>query len=202
MVLGLVRRAVRFERGMWRSLARWLLRRPDVAPGDTAFAYRGPVVGLILVFFVVSLVEVVAVDLILPWRGVVRVVLLAVGVWGTMLMLGMFAAVTVRPHVVGQSGLRVRYGISLDVHVPWDAITSVQQVRRANPGQRTVQLDGDTLHVVVAGQTTIRVELARPVPVALPRDRTAEITTLYFHADDAAGLVNAARAALAETASR
>lgn len=190
--IALARRAVLFELGMWRSLARWLVRRPDVPAGGTAFAYRGPVAGLILMFFVVSLVEVVAVDLILPWRGPVRVVLLALGVWGTMLMLGMFAAVTVHPHVVGRSGLRVRYGVSVDVQIPWDAITTVRQDRRANPGQRTVQLDGETLHVVVAGQTTVRVDLARPVTVALPRDRTAEITALHFHADDAAGLVKAA----------
>jgi hypothetical protein len=49
-----VRRAVQFEVGMWRSLARWLLRRPDVAPGDTAFAYRGPLVAPMVVMLVPS----------------------------------------------------------------------------------------------------------------------------------------------------
>lgn len=192
----LARRAIRFEAGTWRSLARWLLRRPDVARGDQAFAYRGPVAALILAFFVLSLVEVVAVDLILPWGGAIRIALLVLGVWGTVLMLGIFAAVTVHPHVVGQSGLRVRYGFSLDVRIPWDAITGVHRVVRSYQGQGTAQLDGDALSVVISGQTSVKVNLAHPVSVTLPDGRTAEVTTVQFHADDAAGLVAAARAHL------
>ena len=196
MVPVLVRRAVRFEAGVWRSLGRWLVRRPDVAPGEKAFAYRGPVVALLLMFILLSAVEAVAVDLILPWRGAIRIVLLVLGIWGTMLMLGILASITVFPHVVRPSGLRVRYGLSLDVQLPWDVVTSVQRVTRIHAGQGTVQLDGETLNVVMAGQTAVKVELARPVHVDLPRERTAEITTLHFHTDDAAGLVAAARAHL------
>lgn len=188
-----VRRAVRFEVGTWRSLARWLLRRPDVPAGGTPFAYRSTLVAPMVVMIVVSLIEVVAVDLLLPWPSV-RMVLLVVGVWGTALVLGMLAAVTVHPHVVGPSGLRVRHGLSLDVHVPWDAVAGVRRVRRSRDG-RTVQLDGRALHVVVSGQTTVEVTFTRPVTVTLPRDRTAEITELHLHADDAAGMVAAARVA-------
>ncbi|HXV94638.1 MAG TPA: hypothetical protein VD813_15140 [Pseudonocardia sp.] len=190
-VTALARYAFRFELGMWRSLARWALRRPAVEPGGTPFAYRGPIVAPLLVFFVLSVVEVVALDLIvsLPW---LRVVLLVLGVWGAVFMLGMLAAVTVRPHVVGPSGLRVRYGTILDVLVPWDAVAAVRRLRRSREG-RTLQLDGATLHVLISHETTVVVTLSRPVPVTLPRDRTAEVTELRFHADDAAGLVAAAR---------
>lgn len=66
-VVATARRAVRFELGMWRSTFRWLARRPHVPPEHTAFAYRGPMVTPIVVFFVVSLIEVVAVDLLVPW---------------------------------------------------------------------------------------------------------------------------------------
>jgi hypothetical protein len=188
----LVVRAVRFELSMWRSLARWVARRPDVAPGATPFAYRGPVLAPILVFIVLSVVEVVAVDLILaPWPAPRRA-LLVLGIWGTLLMLGMLAAITVHPHVVGESGLRVRYSTSLDVHIPWDAIAGVKRTRRSRDG-RTVQLDGGTLHVAISGQTTVDVALARPVPVTV-RGNTAQITQLRLHADDAAGLVAAIRA--------
>jgi hypothetical protein len=38
------------------------------------------------------------------------------------------------------------------------------------------------------------IRIARPVAVALPRDRTAEITTVRRYADDSAGLVAAVRA--------
>jgi hypothetical protein len=187
------RRAARFEAGMWRSLARWLVRRPHVPPEGTAFAYRGPLVALILVFFMVSLLDVVALDLLVPWPWTwLRFTVLILGVWGTVWMLGMLAAVTVHPHVAGPSGLRVRHGTSLDVHIPWDAVTGARQLFCSRDG-RTVQLDGDTLYVLVAKQSTVEITLARPVPVTLPRDHTAEITRLRLHADDAAALVATVR---------
>jgi hypothetical protein len=46
----------------------------------------------------------------------------------------------------------------------------------------------------VSGQTTVEVALRRPVVVTLPGGRSAAITEVRFHADDAAGLVAAARA--------
>ncbi|WP_219416802.1 hypothetical protein [Pseudonocardia nigra] len=195
MSAALVRRAARYEAATWRSLARWLLRRPDVGPADTGFAYRGPQVAPMLVMLAVSMIDVVAVDLLVPWPWL-RPVLLVIGVWGTLEVLGMLAAITIHPHVVGAAGLRIRNGVSLDVHIPWDAVAGVRRVRRTRDG-RGVQLDGSTLHVVVADQTTVEVTLARPLPVTLPRNRTAEITEVRLHADDAAGFVAAARARVA-----
>jgi hypothetical protein len=106
----------------------------------------------------------------------------------------MLAAVTVHPHVLGPSGLRIRHGTSLDVHIPWDAVIGVRHVRRSRDGSRSVQADGTTLHVLVSKQTTVEIRVARPVTVALPRDRTAEITVVCLYADDSAGLVAAVRA--------
>lgn len=193
-VVATARRAVRFELGMWRSIFRWLARRPHIPAEHAAFAYRGPTVAPIVVFLGVSLIEVVAVDLLVPWPWEwLRLVLLALGIWGTAFMLGMIAALTVCPHVVGPAGLWVRYGTSLDVHLPWDAIAGARQVRRTRDG-RKIQLDGEMLHVVVASQTTVEITLNRPVVVTLPRDRTAEITAVRLYADDGAAMVTAIRA--------
>jgi hypothetical protein len=190
----LARRAAEFEAAGWRSLARWVSRRPDAGPGDAAFAYHGPLLAPIVVILVLSVIEVVALDLIVPWPWQwLRVVLLILGVWGAVLALGMLAGVIVHPHTAGPSGLRVRHGAGLDVRIPWDAVAGARRVRRSRDG-RTVQVDGATLHVVVSNQTTVEVTLNRPVTVALTGGRSAEITELRFHADDAAGLVAAVRA--------
>ena len=196
----LVIRALRHEISTWCSLGRWVARRPDVGPGGTPFAYRGPIVAPIVVLTVVSVIEVVAVDMVLaPWP-VPRRILLVLGIWGALFMLGLLASVTVRPHVVAPSGLRIRHGASLDVHVPWDAVASAGRLRRSGDG-RTVQLVGDALHVLVSGQTTGVVTLHRPVPATI-RGTRAEVTELRFHADDAAGMVAAIRARMsAATAS-
>jgi hypothetical protein len=56
-----------------------------------------------------------------------------------------------------------------------------------------VQTNGATLHVLVSKQTTVEIRIARLITVALPRDRTAEIT-VGLYADDSAGLVAVVRA--------
>lgn len=193
--LSLARRAVRYEIGIWRSLARWAARRPDVPRDGTAaaFAYRGPSVAPVLAFFFLSLGEVVAVDLLVPWPWEwLRVLLLAAGCWGTLWMLGLLAAYTVHPHVAGPSGLRVRHGLALDVHIPWDAVSGARRSFGSRDG-RGIQLDGDTLYAVHAQQYTVELTLSRPVPATLPRGGDAEFTTLRFHADDAEALVTAVR---------
>jgi hypothetical protein len=185
--------AVRFELGMWRSLARWIFRRPDVRPDEAPFAYRSQLVAPVLAFFVVSLVEVVALDVLVPWGGwweALRLPLLIVGVWGTLLILSVLAALTVHPHVVGLDGIRVRSGTSVDVRLPWDAVTGARHVTGGRDG-RTVQVDGETLYVQVSKQTNVEVTLDRPVTVPLPRGRTAEVTAVRLLADDATALVAA-----------
>jgi hypothetical protein len=66
--------------------------------------------------------------------------------------------------------------------------------RRSRPGSRFVQTDGGHLYVLVAGQTTVERKPAGPLTVALPRDRCAEITSLWLYADGPRALVSAVRA--------
>lgn len=194
-VLAGVRLGVRFEAAMWRSLARWLARRPDVPAGGTPFAYRSPMMAVLIVFINVSVLEVIAFHLLIPWE-VPRIVLLVLGIWGVVWMFGMLAAVTVRPHVVGPGVLLVRNSLSVAVPIPLDAVAAIRQVRERREG-RSVQVEENTLHVLVMNESTVEVTLNRPVAVRLSETRRPEVTAVRFHADDARGLVAALRADLA-----
>ena len=99
-VASLARRAVAFELAMYRSLFRWVTRRPDVAAGRRRFSYVGAVAVLLWAFIVVSAVELVVVHVLLPW-DTVRLVADVLGVWGLVWMLGLAASYSVHPHVVG-----------------------------------------------------------------------------------------------------
>lgn len=194
-VLAGVRHGVQFEAAMWRSLARWLARRPDVPAGGAPFAYRSPMMAGLIVFINVSVLEVIAFHLLIPWE-VPRIVLLVLGIWGVIWMFGMLGAVTVRPHVVGPDALLVRNSLSVDVLIPLDAVAGARQVRERREG-RSVQVDENTLHVLVMNESTVEVTLNRPVSVRLSETRRPEVTAVRFHADDARGLVAALRADLA-----
>lgn len=198
----LLRRAVRFEAGTWRSLARWLTRRPDVPVGATPFGYHQLLVAPLAVFTGLSLLELVAVDLLVPWPWTwLRLVVLALGVWGFLVSAGMGAGAVVYPHLVTADGLRVRAGAGFDLHVPWEAVGGVRRGRRPHDAIRAARVDDGVLSVGGAGETTVAVTLTRPLTALLPGG-PEPVTAVHLHADDAAGLVAAVRSRLAGRTAR
>jgi hypothetical protein len=194
-VPGLVRKVVSFEVGVWRSLYRWTTRRPRGPAGAETFGYAGPVTPLIWAFIGLSAVEIPVAHLLLPWQTA-RVVVLVVGVWGLTWMFGFLASLKTYPHVVADFGLRIRYGATVDIAIPWGAIASIGVRHRNLPSSRTVQLRsvdaGTVVHVGISSQTNVDVALRHPVTVLLPRG-SEPITAVHFYADDARALVAEAR---------
>ncbi|MFJ7154563.1 hypothetical protein ACIQUQ_06465 [Streptomyces sp. NPDC101118] len=180
-----------------RSLFLWAARRRHgVREGDLAVPYTSPQTAMTYGFLFVSVVETVALALLIPWPAVHRA-LLVLDVYGVVLVLAMHAACVTRPHLVRPDGsLRVRYGALFDLEVPADAIASVR-VDRRYPEGRLVREDGEgVLDLIVGSQTTVTLELTRALPVVRPLGARTEARTLRFHADDPAALVARVRAGL------
>ncbi|MEV4489046.1 hypothetical protein AB0K04_02910 [Micromonospora coxensis] len=204
-VAPLLRRAVAYEIGMWRSLYRWILRRPLALPPHTeAFGYLGVVKPILGVFIALSAIEIPIFDLIIrrtvPWEWV-RHVVLGLGVWGLLWMIGLLAALRIHPHLVGPAGLRIRNGTTIDIAVPWAAVASVTAGYRSLPSSRTIQVeqgdDGAILNVSTGSQTSVDVVLREPVAVPLPKGRSEPVTEIRIYADDPHALVARAREHLA-----
>ncbi|MET8832614.1 hypothetical protein ABZV78_01665 [Micromonospora sp. NPDC004540] len=199
--LGLLRRVVVYEWRMWRSLFRWLLRRPLALPqGAEAFSYLGAVKPILIAFIALSAVEIPIFDVIIrhtmPWQSV-REVALGLGIWGLLWMIGLYAALQIHPHVAEPAGLRVRNGFSVDFTVPWDAVARVDARYRSLPGSRSVQLErdeaGTVLNVVTGKQTSVDLVLRRPLPVRLPGGPSEPVREIRLYADDPDALVKLAR---------
>ncbi|SDC81563.1 hypothetical protein SAMN05660690_2673 [Geodermatophilus telluris] len=202
ILLRLARRAVVYEIGTWRSLARWLRRRPDVAAGADAFPYASAVSPVLWTFVVLSAVEIPLVDLLLPWPSL-RAALLVAGVYGLLWMVGLLASMTVYPHAVDGDGLRVRSGFSVDVRVPWAAIAAVRVRRRSVEGSRTVVVEeGErrAVSVTVVSSTQVDVELRTPLVLPLARTGGRPVDELRLAADDPAALVRRLRQGIADHA--
>ncbi|MET7971369.1 hypothetical protein [Micromonospora sp. NPDC005305] len=205
-VVRLARRAVAYEWGMWRSLARWVLRRPHpVAPGAETFAYVGVVQPILGVFIALSTIEIPVLDLILRhtvgWPTV-RHVLIGLGVWGVLWMVGLLASLRIHPHVVDDTGLRIRNGISLDVLIPWTAVARVEGRYRSLPSSRGVQYDPDdpaVLNLGAGSQTAVDVVLREPLSVRLPKGPSEPVREIRLYADDPKALVTRARRHLPPT---
>jgi len=192
----LPRRALVYEVGVWRSLYRWIFRRPPPDGDAQPFGYSSLLTPILLAFIAVSTIEIPVVHLLLPWETVRRA-FLGLGVWGVIWMIGLLASLRIHPHLVAAAGLRLRYSFTVDVAVPWDAIAEIRSRRRSLPSGRTVQLErddgGTTLHLAISSTTNVELVLRQPTVVSLPNGRREEITRLHFYADQPTELVKRAR---------
>ncbi|WP_443334630.1 hypothetical protein [Streptomyces sp. ZAF1911] len=162
-------------------------------PGDHAAPYTGPQTAMMYGLVFVSLIETVALAVLIPWPAVHRVVLV-LDVYGVLLMLALHAACVTRPHVVRPDGtLRIRYGALFDLTVPPDAVASVRVDRRYPEGRLVTLSEDGVLDLIVGSQTTVTVELTRPLAFRRPLGARAEARVVRFHADEPRALVAALR---------
>lgn len=193
----LARRGVLFELRLYRSLALWIMRRPDVRYDDAQpVTYARTVTPVMWLWIFASAVEVPLVHILIPW-DTVRIVVLVLSIWGLVWMVGLLASLTVYPHLLTPTAIRVRYGAGTDVEIPWAEVTAVSHERRDLESTiRTLQPRetdrGTNLQVAVSGQVNVHLTLREPTVVGTPKG-DLEIVTLSFFADEPRPLVAAVR---------
>jgi len=197
---GLARWLVRLEVGIWRSLFFWSIRRiQGLGPGVRAFPYARDVSPLLMAFIFVSALELPVAHLLVPWEPV-RFVLLIVGVWGLLWMIGFLASMRVFQHLITDTSLRVRNGTRLDIELDWKDIDTVRAVRGSVPTNKVVHVEdrehSTTVRVAVLKQTRAVVELRRAATVDLPDGPTA-VCAIHLYVDAPAAFVAAAQEHLA-----
>ncbi|GGR95742.1 hypothetical protein GCM10010252_38170 [Streptomyces aureoverticillatus] len=187
-----LRRLVAHELRGFHSLALWVARRRHgLGAGARPAAYTGPQTALLFGFGFVAVVETVVLALIVPWPAV-HAAFLFVDVYTVLQIVALHAACVTRPHVVGADGsLRVRYGQFLDLRIPAADIERVRVERRYPEGRNVQVHDDGTLDVSVGSQTTVTVELARPVGFVRPMGLRARARVVRLHADEPRALVDA-----------
>lgn len=162
----LLAEALRLELALYRSLARWIARRPDVPAGATPLGYAQLVGPMLWLWIFGSATEAVVVEVLLRqvdagWAEAVQLPALVLGVWGVLWMLGLLAAHRVRPHLLTDDLLRVRSGARTWVDVPRAAVVGTRHVEHALPGVvRTLHVEGDLVLVGVSSRTNLELELA------------------------------------------
>ena len=115
----------------YQSSYRFLFRRPKVPASAAGFSYHQPILAIMIVFIVVSAVEVVVLDWIVNRWTYIRIPLLIISIWGMVSMLGLLFGMLVRPHAVGPDGIRVRYGSDVDIPIAWKDVYSVTRRKQA-----------------------------------------------------------------------
>jgi hypothetical protein len=170
------------------SLARKVRRRPDIPAGATALRYGAAMRPLLWCMIIVSIVEVGVVELIVPW-ATLRWILVILGVYGLIWVLGFAASFTVNPHTVSSAALRLRFAFLADITIPAELLASAS--RNVSGGHRhTVEPADGELALSVMGYTDVVVELTEPYAVDLGRKGTAQVSRVRFQADQPAEAVS------------
>lgn len=199
--MNLAQKAAAYEAAMWSSLFRWVLRRPpSYPPGTRTFSYLGVVKPILIAFIVLSAVEIPIFDLIVsrlvPWSPA-RWIVLGLGAYGLIWMLGLFAMLRLHPHELGEAGIRIRNGIGVDVTIPWTDIAAVHGRYRSLPSSKGVQVehdnDGPIVNLGTGGQTSVDIVLREPSSLDLPKGPSEPTRRVRLYADDKDGFVAAAR---------
>ena len=183
---GAVRDAVLLELALYRSLARWVMRRPDVPAGSTPIGYAQLVGPMLWLWIFGSATEAVVAEVVLRkidagWAEAIRLPVLVLGIWGVLWMLGMLASYRVRPHLLTEDRLRVRNGARTWADVPLEAVTRTQSVEHELPGViKAIHLEGTLLLVGVSSRTNLELVLAGPTVVRTSKgEMTADRVGLW-----------------------
>lgn len=166
-VLGLAKHALIFEFNIYKSLLRWVGRRPSVPTGYAPVGYAQMATPMLALWIFGSALELPLVHVLVPWDGL-RISLLLIGVWGLLWMLGVLAGLRSYPHLLGADTLRVRNGAMHDITVPWKAIAKVTTQDRSLPSSMWVLQPQETEHgihlnVAVSGRVNVHLALAEPL---------------------------------------
>lgn len=195
-----LKRALMLELSIYASIARFIGRRPAVPRGAAGFSFHKPVLTILIVFIVLSAVEVPILDLIVhPWPAV-RIPVLILGIWGLTWMFGLLCSYLTHPHTVGPDGIRVRAGLEVDIAFDWVAIASVSHNVRTDEPKSPKIVEGDdsrTLMLRIVNETNLEIELERPTVVRLPGHGVAggdqTITAIRIWADEPREFMDAVR---------
>jgi hypothetical protein len=188
---GFAKRALMLELSIYASIGRFIARRPAIPREAAGFSYHKPVLTVLIIFIVLSAVEIPIVDLIVHRWPVVRISFLILGIWGVTWMFGFLCAYLMKPHTVGPDGIRVRQGLETDLGFSWDDIASVARNKRVDEPKSPRFEESDASRVLVyrmQDETDIEIELERPTVVRLPgggaKGGEQTITGLRIWVDD------------------
>lgn len=183
---------VRHEVRLLVSLLLWVSRRRHGVGDGRAFGYARGQGAVMTGFAFVCVVETFTMSVLLREWPTVHAVVLFLDVYTVVVVIGLYAAWQVRPHVLHGDSLRVRHAVHVDLRIPLERIAAVRHESRGThegvPGE---------LNLPVGSQTSVVLELTEPVTHVTFLGCRREVSVVRLQADDPRDLVQALVPALA-----
>jgi hypothetical protein len=197
-----IARIISLEPLVFVCLWRWIRGRRPTGPDAFPYARRSPLGALTIVVLLTAPVEILMIELLLPWDWL-RWLLLLGSLYATVWLAGLYASLQVLPHQAVEAGLLVRYGLFNRALVPWDALARITPQRGTPPKAGDgLQVDaaGNRAWLAVGGRTDLLLELGEPLAIERLRGATPPVLALHIAADDPDALARAVMDRLEATA--
>ncbi len=156
------------------------------------FGYSAQVRPFLWVFMVLTPVEILLVELLVPWLWL-RVTLLLLGLLSAALLGWLLWMLHKFKHEIDDEYLRLRYAREFEHRIPLAAIKNVTHGLTSRLLNKTQSVVDDTLVLEISNSTNVLVHLNEPLEVDLGRRGVHEVTKIEFWADDPAAIVRALR---------
>jgi hypothetical protein len=160
--------------------------------GGRSFGYSAQVRPFFWVLLVLTPVEILLVDLIVPWFWL-RATLLVFGLLSGLMLAWMLWMLHKFQHEIDDDHLWLRYAREFEYRVPLAAIEKVTQGMTSRSLNKTRSVVDDTLVLEISNSTNVLLHLATPQEVDLGRRGVHEVTKIEFWTDSPDEMVRALR---------
>ncbi|WP_139277642.1 hypothetical protein [Rhodococcus marinonascens] len=180
-------KAIKTELQTFRSLWLWVRRRKEgVVPEIRAFGYTRGIFGVLIAFGLVTMVEIIAVHLLVPWAWL-RTTLLIASLYGIVLLFSFVSKRVVHPHLLSQKEPVLREGNHVVASIPIEQISSAFTSKRFT--QTAPCEESGRLYLPSQDGTNLDIELRAKSRVHTPgllkkQRRKVDVTSISVHLDD------------------
>jgi hypothetical protein len=179
-------RLLALEPRVWLCAARWMLRRRPRGPDVFAYSRNSLAVVVVALTFLSAPVELLLAELLIPWSWL-RILLLALGIYGAVWVLGYAGSLSVLPHRLATTGVYLRHGFLAEAYIPYAAIAEVRLEQRASPNGRDgciIDPNTRTAYLAVGGNTHATLRLRAPQTLRRILMDTLPVTTICIAVDE------------------
>jgi hypothetical protein len=181
------------ELTIWTGLWRLVTRRFRTRQPEFTYHRRSADYGMLLVVIVTAPVEILIVELLIPWP-IVRWVLLLTAIYSVIWFAGLVLAPMVHPHIAARKQLVLRNGATARVTIDYSNIAVIDPLSLPWPDTKgrfpsPMTVCDDVAWLQSGSHTTLRLDLYRPILVASGSAQVA-VQAVVIAADDPDALIH------------
>lgn len=149
------------ELDMWRIISFLVRRKKNVPDGAVTFRYGSEQRAVFIALFIVSIVEIVVVEVIVPWNTV-RMIVIVLSIYGAIWLVLFFLSFRINPHYLDDSHLVLRVGLLAEIRIELKNIASISAMHRTWENKFLSLSDGNAV-IKHGSDTNIQIQLCEPI---------------------------------------